>query len=105
METMSRRIVWLRTSLGITQREMAGLVDCNFSRYKNVEHETVRVSEQEIMPLCKTFQNLCHFITFGGKIDLEALELSDEPLEKLLAEKLKAKRVSLEAEDTFFVSK
>ncbi len=91
METMGSRIVWLRTSLGITQHEMAELIGCGFSRYKTVEHETVRVSELEIMPLCKKFKNLCHFLTYGGEIDVDALSASPEPLEALLAAYIKAK--------------
>ncbi len=104
METMSSRMVWLRKTLNMTQRAMCELIDCDFYRYKSLEQEKARVSEHEFGPLCKRFKNLSLFLAYGEKIDVEKLEASNEPLENLLAAKIKERLKAIDAEGAYLAN-
>ncbi len=84
MQSASDRIKWFRLAINYSQPEMADLLGIDFIRYKNIEQRKARVSELEFEPLCRQFKGLVHFFTYGGELDLEALRVSDEPLERLL---------------------
>lgn len=85
----------------MSQYDMAELIGCSVPRLKTVEYEKARVSEHEFDPLCRRFKNLCHFITYGEKIDVEKLENSGEPLENLLAVKIKERLKAIDTEGSY----
>lgn len=88
------RLKMLRALLGMTQMEMAKLLETDLARYKNIEHKKVKVNENEFECAGRQLPELLHYIVYEGETSLSSLQSSQKPLVRLIAAKINTGRLS-----------
>ena len=87
------RLKGLRLLIGLTQDEMAEMLELPFTRYRNVEGKKARMAEDEFSAVCARFPEFALYLTYEGNIDFDALKASQEKLVKLAAAAIEAGRI------------
>lgn len=78
METIGKRILFLRTRAGLSQEKLADAIGKTKSNISGYENDKFEPSAQTIISLCKLFKVSSDWLLFGEAAEVPISEQSDE---------------------------